>query len=122
MGFVTYSPTGKTGFLGVRKETMDRYGLTSEYVAREMAEGALRQEACCADIAIANTGVADAVPGGGPPPGTQCFAWSYRTRDGEINTFTETRVFHGERNEIRRAAALYALSRTEHYFDQQWRR
>jgi PncC family amidohydrolase len=120
VGFVTYSPSGKAGFLGVRKETMDRYGLTSEQVAKEMAEGALLQEACSADVAVANTGVADAAPGDGPPPGTQCFAWAWRARDGEIVTFTETRVFEGERNEVRRAAALYALSRLEHYFDQQW--
>jgi PncC family amidohydrolase len=118
VGFVTYSPTGKAGFLGVREETMEREGLTSEAVAREMSEGALALEACCADIAVSNTGVADAVPGDGPPPGTQCFAWSYGTRDGAVSTFAETRRFEGERNEVRRQAALYALSRIEHYFDQ----
>lgn len=122
VGFVTYSPTGKAGFLGVRRETMERHGLTSEPVAREMAEGALRQEACCAEVAVANTGVADAAPGSSTPPGTQCFAWSYRMRGGEIVTFAETRTFEGERNEVRRAAALYALSRIEHYFDRQWTR
>ena len=62
VGFVTYSPTGKAGFLGVREETMKRFGLTSEEVAREMSEGALAQEACCADVAVSNTGVADARP------------------------------------------------------------
>ena len=117
VGFVTYSPTGKSGFLGVREETMKRYGLTSEEVAREMSKGALSQEACCADVAVSNTGVADAAPGDGPPPGTQCFAWSYKVRGGEIVTFSETKVFNGERNEVRRAAALYALSRIEHYFN-----
>ncbi|SAK92381.1 CinA domain-containing protein [Caballeronia calidae] len=122
VGFVTYSPTGKAGFLGVRKETMEQHGLTSEEVAREMAEGALQQEACCADVAVSNTGVADAAPGGGPPPGTQCFAWSYRSRDGEIVTFSETKKFEGERNDVRRAAALYALSRVEHYFDLRYAR
>ncbi|MDR5836585.1 CinA family protein [Caballeronia sp. LZ034LL] len=119
VGFVVYSPSGKAGFLDVREATMAREGLTSEAVAREMAEGALQQEACCADVAVSNTGVADAVPGNGPPPGTQCFAWSYRTRDGAIMTFTETRRFQGERNDIRREAAHYALSRVEHYFRQQ---
>lgn len=118
VGFVTYSPTGKAGFLGVREETMQQHGLTSEAVAREMSEGALQQEACCAQVAVSNTGVADEVPDG-PPPGTQCFAWSYRTREGDILTFAETKKFEGERNDIRRAAALYALSRIEHYFGQQ---
>jgi PncC family amidohydrolase len=116
VGFITYSPSGKAGFLGVSEETMNRHGLTSEEVAREMAEGALKQEACCADVAVSNTGLADEAPGDGPPPGTQCFAWSYKLRDGRIVTFSETKCFDGERNDVRRAAALYALSRIEHYF------
>lgn len=33
VGFVAYSPTGKAGFLGVRRETMERYGLTSRCCA-----------------------------------------------------------------------------------------
>lgn len=122
VGFVTYSPSGKAGFLGVRKETMERYGLTSEAVAREMSEGALQQEACCANVAVSNTGVADDVPGGGPPAGTQCFAWSFRARTGEVKTFSETKKFEGQRNEVRHAAARYAISRIEHYFDRQWSR
>jgi nicotinamide-nucleotide amidase len=117
VGFITYSPSGKAGFLGVRQQTMDEHGLTSEAVAREMAEGALRQEGCCADIAVSNTGVADGAAGGSPPPGTQCFAWSFRTADGALTTFCETRQFAGDRNEVRHAAAIYALSRIEHYFN-----
>ncbi len=116
VGFVAYSPTGKSGFLGVRRETMERYGLTSEQIAREMAEGALAAEGCSADVAVANTGVADPVGDGeGPPAGTQCFAWSWRVRDQPCVTFTETKRFAGDRNEIRQAAAQYALSRIEHY-------
>jgi PncC family amidohydrolase len=117
VGFVTYSPSGKAGFLGVREETMKQYGLTSEEVAREMSEGALKQEGCSATVSVSNTGVADAPPGDGPEAGTQCFAWSYKLSDGQIVTFSETKVFDGERNEVRRAAALYAISRLEHYFD-----
>ncbi|MGF6367595.1 nicotinamide-nucleotide amidase [Paraburkholderia sp. RAU6.4a] len=122
VGFVSYSPSGKAGFLGVRQSTMKQYGLTSEAVAREMAEGALRQQGCCADIAVSNTGLADSGAHGGsdddPPPGTQCFAWSFRRRGNEFTTFAETRRFSGDRNDVRSAAALYALSRVEHYFDQ----
>ena len=122
VGFVSYSPSGKAGFLGVRQSTMEQCGLTSEAVAREMAEGALRQEGCCADIAVSNTGLADGGAGGAsdsdPPPGTQCFAWSFRRPDKGFVTFAETRRFSGHRNDVRSAAALYALSRVEHYFDQ----
>ncbi|ADG20324.1 CinA family protein [Paraburkholderia atlantica] len=122
VGFVSYSPSGKAGFLGVRESTMKQYGLTSEAVAREMAEGALSQEGCCADIAVSNTGLADGGAHGGsadgPPPGTQCFAWSFRRPGDQFVTFAETRRFSGDRNDVRSAAALYALSRVEHYFDQ----
>jgi PncC family amidohydrolase len=118
VGFVSYSPSGKAGFLGVGETTMQEFGLTSEEVAREMAEGALRQEGCCAEVAVSNTGLADTAPQGGPPPGTQCFAWSFRDRNGELVTFSETRHFSGNRNDVRSAAALYALSRIEHYFNQ----
>ncbi|MGF6696524.1 nicotinamide-nucleotide amidase [Paraburkholderia sp. MM5496-R1] len=122
VGFVSYSPSGKAGFLGVRQSTMKQYGLTSEAVAREMAEGALRQEGCCADIAVSNTGLADGGAHGGsdddPPQGTQCFAWAFRRPGDQFVTFAETRRFSGDRNDVRSAAALYALSRVEHYFDQ----
>jgi PncC family amidohydrolase len=117
VGFVVYSPSGKSGFLGVRQDTIDRYGLTSEQVAREMAEGALGQEACRANIAVSNTGLADASPdGSGPPAGTQCFGWACRFR-GRTCSAAETKIFSGSRNEVRQAAARYALSRVPHYFD-----
>ena len=118
VGFVSYSPSGKAGFLGVKESTMKQFGLTSEEVAREMAEGALRHEGCCADVVVSNTGLAEAGPSGSPPAGTQCFAWSFRTRDATVVTFSETRQFSGSRNEVRSEAALYALSRIEHYFNQ----
>ncbi|MFM0732742.1 CinA family protein [Paraburkholderia sediminicola] len=118
VGFVSYSPSGKAGFLGVKLSTMKRFGLTSQEVAREMAEGALRQEGCCADIVVSNTGLAESGTEGGPPPGTQCFAWAFRTRRQGIRTFAEPRRFAGSRNDVRSAAALYALSRIEYYFNE----
>ena len=97
---------------------MNQYGLTSEAVAREMAAGVLALEACSAQIAVSNTGLAGPPPKGtDPPSGTQCFAWRYKRRDGEY-MFSETRVFDGDRTTIRQRAALYALSRVEHYFNQ----
>lgn len=40
--FVTYSPDAKMAVLGVQRDTIARFGLTSEEVAREMSEGAIR--------------------------------------------------------------------------------
>lgn len=110
--FVTYSPQAKISCLGVRQETIDQYNLTSEEVAREMAEGALR--ASRANVALADTGLAG--PGGDDsiPVGTVCFAWSFQQGEDAV-TFSETRKFDGDRNEVRQRAAEYAINRIWHY-------
>jgi PncC family amidohydrolase len=109
--FVVYDPKSKQRCVDVSAETLDRYNLTSEPVALEMARGALRHSD--ANLAIANTGVADdADPA--VKPGTQCFAWAFREGN-RTQVFTETKLFDGNRNEIREAAADYALRRIAHY-------
>ena len=110
--FVTYSSQSKQRCLSVRAETLSRYNLTSEEVAREMAQGAIQRGH--ANIAIANTGVTDATD---PDiePGTQCFAWLIESPDKQVSVVSETRVFPGQRNDIREAAARYALQRISHY-------
>jgi PncC family amidohydrolase len=106
--YVVYSPEAKQRCLGVRKETIERYNLTSEEVAREMAAGALSHSD--ANLAVSNTGVTDDTD---PriPAGTQCFAWAFRHADGRLDVHSETRRFNGDRNDIREAAADFALRR-----------
>lgn len=106
--YVVYSPEAKQRCLGVKKETIERHNLTSEEVAREMAAGALSRSD--ANLAVANTGVTDDTD---PriPAGTQCFAWAFRRTDGRLDVHSETRRFAGERNDIRDAAADFALRR-----------
>jgi nicotinamide-nucleotide amidase len=106
--FVVYTPEAKQRRLGVKPETIAQFNLTSEEVAREMAQGALRHSG--ANVAIANTGVTD---GTDPdiPAGTQCFAWFFAARDGQPEKLlSETRRFSGGRNRIREDAAVHALS------------
>ena len=106
--FVVYSPQAKRKHLGVKPATIQTHGLTSEAVALQMARGALARSD--ANVAIANTGIADAQPDDPDlEPGTQCFAWVFRTGPLTEEAFTETRVFYGSRNEVREAAADYAL-------------
>jgi nicotinamide-nucleotide amidase len=114
--FVTYSVDAKIICLGVRRETIETYNLTSEEVAREMAEGALRLSR--ANVAVSNTGLAGPSNGDSDlPVGTVCFAWLFQ--DGElVTTFSETRKFDGERNEIRQASADYAISRIWYYHNE----
>ncbi|GAC1425064.1 MAG: hypothetical protein NVSMB6_25760 [Burkholderiaceae bacterium] len=103
-------------YIAVKPETIATHNLTSEEVAREMAEGALK--AANANVAIANTGVAGPGPGeGGIPAGTICFAWSFENEDG-ITTYAETRRFDGDRNAVRRAGTDYAINRVWHYHNE----
>lgn len=112
-GLGVYSPESKNHYLGVSYETIERHGLTSEAVAREMASGALNNND--ANVALANTGIAGPDPGDdGTPIGTVCFAWAFR-HNGDHHLYCETRRFDGDRNEVRQAAADHALERLPHY-------
>lgn len=105
-GLAVYSPEAKNRYLAVSFETIDTYGLTSEATAREMALGALNNNN--ANVALANTGIAGPEPHDGIPVGTVCFAWAFRYEQHTYLT-TETRRFSGDRNQVRLAAAHYAL-------------
>ena len=103
-GFVTYSNAAKQKMLGVRPETLADYGAVSEPVAREMAEGALRQAQ--ADIAISVSGIAG--PGGSEfkPEGRVCFALASAQ-----GTQSETKDFGAlGRTAVRKAALNHALN------------
>jgi len=103
-GFVTYSNDAKREMLGVRTETLDRFGAVSEETAREMALGALA--ASRAQLAVAITGVAG--PTGGTPAkpvGMVCLAWA--SKEGAVDTVTKH--FIGNREEVRRQSVICAL-------------
>ena len=110
-GFVVYTPQAKHLSLGVDLLTIERFGLTSEEVAREMAIGALKMSR--ADIALANTGLAES---DGPMDGVQCFACAMRISEHE-GVVSETLKFEGERNAVREAAARHALSQLPYYYE-----
>lgn len=110
-GFVVYTPQAKQLCLGVNPLTIEEYGLTSEEVAREMAVGALKMSR--ADIVVANTGLAEA---DGLMDGVQCFACAMRISDHE-GVVSETLKFEGERNQVREAAARYALLQLPYYYE-----
>jgi nicotinamide-nucleotide amidase len=60
-GAVTYSNDAKMNRLGVKKETLERFGAVSSETAFEMAEGIAKTAGT--DIGISTTGIAG--PGGG---------------------------------------------------------
>lgn len=103
-GFVTYSNEAKQELLGVKLDTLSRFGAVSEECAAEMAEGAIGNSH--ADIAVSVTGIAG--PDGGSddkPVGTVCFGWSHRNHE----TLTTRVVFTGDRGEVRQQSVLMAI-------------
>ncbi len=104
-GFVTYSNEAKIALLGVKPETIERYGVVSEEVAGEMARGAAEKLGC--EVAVATTGVAG--PTGGTektPVGTVCFGVYVKGRI-ETSTVRYTR----NRNSNRDFSVVGALNR-----------
>lgn len=102
-GYITYSEDAKMRVLGVKRETLDKYTVYSEEVAREMAEGAAR--AAGADVALSVTGIAG--PDGGTPdfPVGLCYIGCYY--DGE--TTVVRRIFEGDRQQVREQAVQTAI-------------
>jgi nicotinamide-nucleotide amidase len=112
-GVVAYANEVKLNVLGVRPETLARHGAVSEPCALEMAEGVRR--ICGATLGISITGIAGSVKEaqfappapeapGEKPVGTVCFGVA-----GPGGARSETKLFFGGREIIRRASAFYAL-------------
>ena len=104
VSFVTYANEAKTRYLGVKEETIAAYGVVSEQVAHEMAEGVAKEAGC--EVGIGITGIAG--PGGGTatkPVGMVCFGISV---NGIIRTYTKQFGDIG-RNEVRNASVDFVL-------------
>ena len=102
-GVVSYSVAVKRKILGVSAQTLDDFGVVSEEVAQEMAEGAWSHLGT--DLGVATTGVAGPGPSGDDPEGRVCFAVS-----GPVYTRTETVDFGAiGRDAVRAQATAHAL-------------
>ena len=99
--FVTYSNESKIKYLGVKKETIDKYTVFSKEVAYEMALG-LHNETN-AEVCLATTGIAGPNPEGDKPAGYVCFGIYI---DGNIHTY-EKIFANMSRNEVREKANNY---------------
>ena len=97
---VAYSSEEKINIIGVKKETIEKYGVVSSEVAREMAE--LGRKVLNVDICVSVTGNAGPTcePGGKP---AGCFYIGVASKDGtEVKEFKK----HQKRNVVRNEAVL----------------
>lgn len=104
MSFVTYANEAKIKLLGVKDDTISSFGVVSEQVAGEMAQGACK--ASGSQVGVGITGVAG--PGGGTdkkPVGMVCFGFCI---NGDLVTYTE-RFGKIGRNEVRKNSVEFAL-------------
>ena len=110
LGSITsYSNGVKIKVVGVKQETIEKYGAVSHQVAEQMAQGG--RKVLGADICLADTGIAGptgATPG--KPVGLFYIGLSHK--DG---TFSRKHIFQGTREQNKRLAAKAALAWLKEY-------
>ncbi len=109
-GSVTaYSNEVKIKIVGVKEDTIDKYGAVSHQVAEEMAQGG--RKILAADICLADTGIAG--PSGATPEkpvGLFYIGLSHQAR-----TYSQKHYFQGNREQNKRRAAEAALAWLKEY-------
>lgn len=109
-GSVTsYSNEIKIGVVGVKEETINKYGAVSPQVVEEMAQGG--RKVLAVDICLADTGIAG--PGGatsGKPVGLFYIGLSHRAR-----TYSQKHIFGRDREQNKLDAAEAALTWLKEY-------
>ncbi|MDD5020886.1 MAG: competence/damage-inducible protein A [Endomicrobiaceae bacterium] len=102
-GVITYSNESKISLLGVKKETIDKFGAVSEQVASEMLDGILNLSK--SDFAVSITGIAGPSGTTDNKPVGLVYIGSGGCGDYEISKY----IFTGTRNDIRERASNVAL-------------
>ncbi|MDA9642675.1 CinA family protein [Nitrosomonadales bacterium] len=104
-GFITYSNQSKIDCVGVKKNTINKYGAVSQQTANEMALGGINNSQ--GNLGLSITGIAG--PSGGSklkPVGTVFFAIAKK----QNIIFKHKAFFDGNRVDIREKALLFALN------------
>ncbi len=109
-GSVTaYNNEAKIKVVGVREDTINKYGAVSSQVAEEMAQGG--RKVLAADICLADTGIAG--PGGATP--TKPVGLFYIGLSHRAGTYSQKHNFQGNREQNKRSAAEAALAWLKEY-------
>jgi nicotinamide-nucleotide amidase len=110
---IAYSNEVKIKVIGVKEDTINKYGAVSHQVAKEMAEGG--RKLLASDICLADTGVAGptgATPG--KPLGLFYIGLSHKA-----GVYSREHHFHGSREQNKQDAAKAALDWLKEYLTSQ---
>jgi len=105
----SYSNEVKVKVVGVKEDTLNKYGAVSHQVAEQMAEGG--RKLLAADICIADTGIAGPT---GATPG-KLVGLFYIGLSHQAGTYSRKHEFQGNREENKRSAAEAALGWLKEY-------
>lgn len=101
--YITYSDDAKINTVGVKAETIEKFGVVSENTALEMAVGAMKTAK--SDIGVGITGFAGPSDDNAPDAGKVCFGFSLKGR-----TVSSTKHFGNiGRNAVRELSCIYAI-------------
>lgn len=114
-GAVTYSNGSKINRLGVKEETLSKYGAVSKETAEEMAKGICQSAGT--DIGISTTGIAG--PGGGSDEKPVGLVYSGLCIDGEV--FSKKFNFRGDRQNIRERTVISVLDWVRRVMSEKYR-
>ncbi len=106
---IAYDNEVKIRVVGVKRETIEKYGAVSTQVVEELAEGG--KALLAADICLTDTGIAG--PGGATttkPVGLFCIGLSYQG-----GTYSQKHIFQGDREQNKISAAETALGWLKEY-------
>ncbi len=103
-GCVTYSNEAKISRLGVKKETLDKYGAVSEETAKEMAQGIAKN--FNTNVGLSTTGIAGPQGGSDEKPVGLVYVGIYINGNTTVKRF----VFDGNRQDIRLRATKSLLN------------
>jgi len=107
----SYSNEAKIKLVGVKADTIHKYGAVSSQVAEEMAQGG--RKALDVNICISDTGIAG--PGGATP--NKPVGLFYLGLSDQTGTYSQKHLFHGDREQNKRGAAKTTLLWLKEYLE-----
>jgi PncC family amidohydrolase len=106
---ISYSNEAKIKLVGVRVDTIDKYGAVSSQVAEQMAEGG--RKLLGVDICVADTGIAG--PTGATP--NKSVGLFYLGLSSPAGTSSRKHIFRGNREQNKHDASIAALNWLKEY-------